>query len=315
LETFEQFMTHCLHDPVKGYYARNIQGIGNRGDFTTAPQISQAPAAAIASWAACALRKTGCRHLIEVGPGLGTLAKDVFRKLPLTLRLRTSLHLVESSPALSRCQKNLLKNRAYHHSSIHSALEACQGNAVIYSNELVDAFPVRLFQKTDDGWQEIALAPNGDLKKEILLATGKLPSSSIFQRKFAIGQRVEIHDSYRLWLESWLPHWKKGEMLTIDYGDTVDRLYHRQPRGSLRAYLLHQRLEGEAVYGNPGMQDITADVNFTDLVEWSEPWMETPELTNFADFIRPFSEMEDPLPAESASYFQALKQQRITNPP
>ena len=304
-------MTRCLHDPVKGYYARNIQGIGNRGDFTTAPQLSQAPAAAIASWAARALRETGCRHLIEIGPGLGTLATDVFRKLPLSLRLRTTLHLVESSPTLASRQKDLLKNRARYHSTIHSALAACQGNAVIYSNELVDAFPVRLFQNTEDGWREIALESNGAAKKEIHLPPAKLPPSSLFLRKFPVAQRIEIHDSYRKWLESWLPDWKKGEILTIDYGDTVDRLYHRQPHGSLRAYLLHQRLEGEAVYANPGTQDITADVNFTDLTQWATPWMENSDLTNFADFIRPFSKKEDILATEAAGYFRVLRQKRL----
>ncbi len=303
-------MSRCLHHPVKGYYARNIRGIGNRGDFTTAPQLSQAPAAAIASWAARALRETACRHLIEIGPGLGTLAKDVFRRLPLTLRMRTTLHLVESSPTLASRQKDLLKNRARYHSSIHSALTACQGNAIIYSNELVDAFPVRLFQKTEGGWREVALESSGSTKKEILLPLAKLPPSSLFQQKFPTGQRIEIHDSYRLWLESWLQYWKRGELLTIDYGETAERLYHRQPHGSLRAYLLHQRLEGEAVYGNPGMQDITADVNFTDLIEWTAPLLENSGLTNFADFIRPFSETNDPLPAESARHFQVLHQRK-----
>lgn len=303
-------MNRCLHDPVKGYYARNIRGIGNRGDFTTAPQISKAPASAIASWAARALREAGCRDLIEVGPGLGTLAKDVFRALPLSVRLRTTLHLVESSPALASLQKDILKKRTRHHSSIHAALHACQGNAVIYSNELVDAFPIRLFQNTADGWREIALEQDGLQRKEILLPPGDLPPSTIFQRKFSVGQRVEIHDSYRLWLNSWLPLWQKGEMLTIDYGETSDRLYHRQPHGSLRAYLLHQRIEGGEIYANQGLQDITADVNFSDLITWTTPWLENAELINFSDFLHPFQEIKDPLTAESAAYFHVLLQRK-----
>jgi len=311
LETFEQFMARCLHDPVKGYYARNIRGIGSRGDFTTAPQLSQAPAAAIASWAARALRETGCRDLIEVGPGLGTLAKEVFRRLPLALRLRTKLRLVESSPTLAAKQRELLKGRAHLHSGILPALEACCGNAVIYSNELVDAFPVRLFQKSEDGWREVAISSDGSRKKEILLPVAELPPSSVFKLDFPTGQRVEIHDSYRRWLESWLPVWKKGEMLTIDYGDTVDRLYHRRPHGTLRAYLLHQRLDGEAVYGNPGLQDITADVNFTDLDDWAAPWTESTGIANFADFIRPFTESGDTLVAGAAQNFQTILQRRV----
>lgn len=304
-------MARCLHDPVKGYYARNIRSIGLRGDFTTAPQLSQAPAAAIASWAAGALRETGCRHLIEVGPGLGTLAKEVFRRLPLSLRLRTKLHLVESSPTLAARQKELLKSGALYHSAIHSALEACRGNAVIYSNELVDAFPVRLFQKSEDGWLEVGLGADGSGKKEVLLPVAELPPSSVFTCDFPTGQRIEVHDSYRLWLRSWLPQWKNGEMLTIDYGDTVGSLYRRRPHGTLRAYLLHQRLEGEAVYGNPGLQDITADVNFTDLTEWAAPWTKSSGIVNFADFIGPFAVSENPQTMDALRHFQTIRQRRI----
>ncbi len=305
-------MSRCLHNPVKGYYARNIRGIGSRGDFTTAPQLSDAPAAAIAAWAARALRETGCRDLLEIGPGLGTLSKEVFRRLPLTLRLRTRLHLIESSPALATRQMDLLKNRADYHSAIHSALDACRGNAVIYSNELVDAFPVRLFEKKEDEWREVALDSEDSRMKEVLLPFAKLPPSSIFTQNLAAGQRIEVHESYRFWLESWLPSWKNGEMLTIDYGDTAERLYHRRPRGSIRAFLLHQRIEGGAVYANPGLQDITADVNFTDLAKWAAPWARTIGIDSFADFIRPFGSPQDSPTMDAAQYFLTIRQRPAT---
>ena len=54
---FEQFMAQALHDPVHGYYARRIHSVGRGGDFTTAPMLSEAPALAIAKWAARSLRE------------------------------------------------------------------------------------------------------------------------------------------------------------------------------------------------------------------------------------------------------------------
>ena len=75
-------------------------------------------------------------------------------------------------------------------------------------------------------------------------------------------------------------------MLTIDYGATVGNLYHRRPQGSVRAYLLQQRLEGRAIYDNPGRQDITADVNFTDLQNWSHPWMLVQKISTFREFLQ-----------------------------
>lgn len=303
-ETIEQFMARALYDPVRGYYAQNIRGIGTRGDFTTAPQLSEAPAKAIAAWIVRALRETKTRHVIEIGPGLGTLSEQVIHRLPPLTRLRTRFHLVESSPTLAARQKNLLGKKACYHSCILNALQACSGAALVFSNELVDTFPARVFRKAEGEWCELALTNTA----EILLPYAKLPPSSVFSIVFPEAQTVEVHDSYRLWLESWLPFWKRGEMLTIDYGDTVEKLYHRRPCGSLRAYFMHQRLVGAAVFQNVGLQDITADVNFTDLTAWSSPWLESSNVIDFTKFIRPFSDPSETYFLESAAHFRTLIQ-------
>jgi SAM-dependent MidA family methyltransferase len=304
-ETIGQFMARALHDPVRGYYARNIRGIGARGDFTTAPQLSEAPANAIAAWIARTLRESKTRHVIEIGPGLGTLTAQVIRKLPFAIRFRTRFHLVESSPALADHQKALFGKKVSHHTSILDALQSCCGAAVIFSNELVDAFPARVFRKTSGAWREVALNASN---QEILLPAAQLPPSSIFQIPFNENQTVEVHDAYRLWLESWLPHWTRGEMLTIDYGDIAEQLYHQRPHGTLRAYLLHQRLHGSAVFENCGLQDITADVNFTDLAAWSHPWLASSPSNPFADFIRNFAEPSDAQFLDAAAHFRFLIQ-------
>lgn len=304
-ETIEEFMARALHDPVRGYYARNIRSIGARGDFTTAPQLSEAPAKAIAAWIARTLRETKTRHVIEIGPGLGTLTAQVIRKLPFSVRFRTRFHLVESSPALAEHQIALFGKKVSHHGSIHDALQICSGEAVIFSNELVDAFPARVFRKNSGSWREVALNPS---IREILLPPAQLPPSSIFRIPFAENQTVEVHDAYRLWLESWLPHWTRGGMLTIDYGDVAERLYHRRPQGTLRAYLLHQRLHGSAVFANCGLQDITADVNFTDLAAWSRPWLASSPSSPFADFIRSFAGPSDARLLDAAAHFRILIQ-------
>ncbi len=285
--SFEQFMARALHDPQHGYYARRITGIGRRGDFTTAPMLSEAPARAIAGWAAKALRETGCRNLIEIGPGEGTLAAAVVRNLPWHIRWKTRLHLVETSAPLTARQRELLGNRATWHRGVGEALTECGGHAVIFSNELVDAFPVRRFQKTNIGWQELAVQFDAQRRAhEILLPPAPLPDSSGFLESHPVGQCIEVHDSYRHYLTDWLPSWRSGRMLTIDYGATAENLYQRRPRGTVRGYLLQQRLEGPAIYDNPGRQDLTADVNFTDLRNWSEPWVSEQKLTSFAEFLQ-----------------------------
>ena len=296
---FEDFMRRALYAPELGYYARRITGVGRHGDFTTAPMLSAAPAKAIAAWALLALRETGCRDLIEIGPGGGQLATALRQHLPWHVRRRTRLHLVETSAPLAEIQRDLLGNKALWHPSPAAALAACAGKAVIYSNELVDAFPVRRFQKTANGWRELAVSiePGGSVR-ESLLPPAPLPVSSGFSEHHPLDQWIEVHDSYRRWLADWLPLWHAGRLLTIDYGATAETLYHRRPHGTLRAYLLQQRLEGPAVYQNPGRQDLTADVNFTDLMRWSAPWTGEPHLQSLAAFLR---EAGDPAsPADRA---------------
>ena len=303
---FEEFMARALHDPVHGYYARRITAVGRRGDFTTAPMLSETPARAIAKWAARALRETRCRDLIEIGPGEGTLAAVVLTNLPLGLRWKTRLHLVETSRPLAARQRDLLGRRATWHLTMGQALAACGGNAVIYSNELVDAFPVRRFQKTALGWQELAVRIDAlQHAHESLLPPAELPDSSAFLDSHPPGQWVEVHESYHRELAAWMPGWHSGRLLTIDYGSEIQDLYHRRPRGTVRGYLHQQRLEGPAIYANPGRQDLTADVNFTDLRNWSQPWVSGQRLETFGEFLGTSSALR-----EAGDAFLVLDQQR-----
>jgi SAM-dependent MidA family methyltransferase len=285
--SFERFMEQALHDPDHGYYARQISAVGRQGDFTTAPMLSEAPARAIAAWAAAAMKETKCRDLIEIGPGEGRLAAAVMKQLPWSSRWKTRLHLVETSLPLAARQRELLGKRATWHTTTTAALAACHGRAVIFSNELVDAFPVRRFQKTPLGWQELAVAFDAQKQPhESLFTPAPLPDSASFLERHALGQWIEIHDSYRRYLTEWLPCWKSGRLLTIDYGATAAELYQRRPQGSIRAYWHQQRLEGAAIYQRPGRQDLTADVNFTDLMNWSQAWISEQRLSRFNEFLQ-----------------------------
>jgi SAM-dependent MidA family methyltransferase len=293
---FEQFMARALHDPKHGYYARKISGVGRRGDFTTAPMLSGAPARAIADWVGRAMRETRTFNLIEIGPGEGTLVSGVIKHLPWNIRWRTRLHLVETSLPLMGAQRQRLGSTACWHQNVVDALAACGGTAVIFSNELVDAFPVRRFQKTPAGWQELAVTFDGDRVRESLLPLSPLPDSSGFLESSLVGQCIEVHDSYHFYLRDWMPSWNAGRMLTIDYGAESEQIYHRRPQGTVRAYLLQQRLEGPAIYQNVGRQDITADVNFTDLQKWSQPWVDDQRLMSFGTFLRAFGNQHDRKP-------------------
>ena len=149
----------------------------------------------------------------------------------------------------------VLRRPLLHCSSVPEALEPSGGTALILSNELVDAFPCRVFEKRPDGWRELALRlDDGRIMEEWVFRP--LPESTVFLHPWPDGQRVEVQESLQVWLHGWLPAWRTGTMLTIDYGDTCPALYFRRPGGTLRAYAHHQRLEGRDVYGGFGLREI-----------------------------------------------------------
>jgi SAM-dependent MidA family methyltransferase len=286
---FAEFMASALHDPHCGYYARRIRTVGARGDFATAATLFPAFGTAVARWLATeAHAHPGLRHVIEVGAGDGSLMAGVRRCIGLWRRLSWSWHIVESSPVLRDTQRARLGSAVVWHERLEQALAATRGEALIYHNELLDAFPAQLLEKRHGAWREVHVRPDGgeSLVELAWPESERGDFSALASWQAPEGQRVELHRSVRDWLRGWSPHWRRGAMLTVDYGGPFPELYRRRPRGTLRAYLLHQRLEGAAVYANPGRQDITADINFTDLQRWAGGlgWCET-EFSTLGEFL------------------------------
>lgn len=282
----EAFMEYALYDPTRGYYARQVKAVGRGGDFTTVPHCSLKLAKAIASWLVQAARETGCWNVVEIGPGMGVLLQEIRRHLPFWARLRFRFHLVERSEPLLKQQQSRLRGRVSWYATPLEALTACSGDALIYSNELVDAFPARVFQRGSNGWKEVFLKWNAEgVVKEAFHEVASLPRSTVFDLALPLGARVEVHEAFERWLAQWLAYWKKGRMLTIDYGGSGQEIYHRRQRGTLRAYLYQQRLEGADVYQHVGRQDLTTDVNFDDLVLWATPWLATTCLSDLRAWV------------------------------
>jgi SAM-dependent MidA family methyltransferase len=296
---FEDWMRVALYDPELGYYARNVRGLGARGDFATAATLHPALGEAVAAWAVLRRKELfGAGlvpwNLIEAGPGTGELAAAVLAALPFLARRTLSLHLVETSPVLRALQRERLGGGPAWHDSMADALAACEGRALVYASELLDALPVRVFRRWGGGWEELWIFSNGaECREEWRPASsegaGFSDAFSVFSRRWPEGQRVEIATAARDWLLSWKSFFLRGSLLLLDYGDSVDSLYERRPRGTLRGYAHHRRLEGDELYANAGLVDLTADVNFTDLIAWGEEQgLTTTRFERQADFLRRF---------------------------
>lgn len=284
---FDAFMGIALHHPQDGYYTRNVRTIGSRGDFTTVPQLTPALGEAIGQWLRAEANQRGWKRFnaIECGPGSGALASAVMRGFGWLGQRNVDLHLVETSEPLRAEQRKCV--RGTWHSTIEEALAACEGRALIYHNEFFDAFPCRVFRKENSGWTELHLkVADSKLSEVFLPPTRPLPASTVFTKDWPEGQRVEVFESVREWMNGMSASWTSGAMLLVDYGGKTDEIYHRRNAGTLRAYRGQQRLSGNEVYEMPGRQDITADVNFEDLAMWAkELGWQTGEMGRLDSFV------------------------------
>lgn len=287
----ERYMQEALFHPEFGYYSKNIRGVGRRGDFATSASLGESLGTAIARWAweqKLPLAR-GRWHLIEAGAGSGELARTILRRLGLLRRRGLTYHIVETSPVLREEQRRALPQfRVKWHDSMADALNDCEGTALIFSNELVDAFPCRLYERRRDRWFEVGVRITGTRVTEELFDRPPVASSG-FAEDAPEGQRVEVQPAVAEWFATWAPAVCSARLLTIDYGDTMPTLYHRRPRGTLRGYFHHQRVEGLEVYHRFGKQDLTCDVNFSDLRAWTERcgWS-TDALVDQSQFLRSY---------------------------
>ncbi len=251
---FDHWMEHALYGP-RGYYTTPRPILGARGDFTTTPKLSPLLAQTLAS------EIEG--PVIELGPGDGTLALAIRESLNFFQRRKLDYHLVEISPPLKKRQQQKLNGKGTWHPDLSTALQATGSHATIISNEFFDAFPVRIFQDENE------LFLDSD-HTEVWLPIEHRPSSTLFEKSWPAGQRLEVAESIHHWYRDQLTHWHHGTMISIDYGGSAEEIYHRRPHGTIRSYLHHTRLYPPETYQNPGRQDITSDVNFDDLKTWGE---------------------------------------------
>lgn len=167
--TLAQYMEACLCDPGHGYYATR-DPLGAKGDFTTAPEISQIFGELIGLWCVVVWRNMGrpdVLRLIELGPGRGTLMADALRAAKVAPEFLNAarLHLVETSPVLRQAQaRNLEAPGGKPHWHAHAG-EVPEGATIIIANEFLDALPVRQFVRREGAWFErcVGLSDEGGL--------------------------------------------------------------------------------------------------------------------------------------------------------
>ncbi|MFM8747750.1 MAG: class I SAM-dependent methyltransferase [Aestuariivirga sp.] len=154
--TIDRYMGLCLGHPRYGYYMTR-DPLGEKGDFLTAPEISQVFGELIGVWAAELWRMMGGPDpvsIIELGPGRGTLMADMlrtFKRAAPGLAAAARVHLVETSPVLEARQRQLLGAAARWHARLEDVPD---GPAIVIANEFFDAIPNRQIERRQGRWHE-----------------------------------------------------------------------------------------------------------------------------------------------------------------
>jgi NADH dehydrogenase [ubiquinone] 1 alpha subcomplex assembly factor 7 len=257
-----QFMDLCLSHREHGYYMTR-DPIGGHGDFITAPEISQMFGELIGLWAAEVwqlMGKPAGIHLIELGPGRGTLMLDVLRASRAAPEFRKALavHLVETSAAFRRRQRETLADLDAPMLWHDSLSDIPPGPGIVLANEFFDALPIHQAIKQSDGWHErvvsldkeggltfgLAVAPLRSLDKTLPHQLRQVPVGAIYEWR---PDHAVLDISRRMLRDG-------GAALVIDYG------HARSAAGdTLQAVRAHAYSDPLA---EPGLADLTAHVDF-----------------------------------------------------
>ncbi|NOQ90348.1 MAG: SAM-dependent methyltransferase, partial [Gammaproteobacteria bacterium] len=251
---------------------------GEKGDFITAPEVSPLFGQCLANQIAEVLENLAGSSaedcfVIEFGAGSGVLAVDILLALERLGALPEKYLILELSAELQYRQKETIQKRAPHLSNNVQWLEQLPdvSNAVVIANEVLDAMPVECFRVADNNVIESLMVTVEEGSKLVTKYVTDEDTaekiSSIQQRsemEFDQGYSSETNLSLHGWLSALESKIKKAVILLIDYGYNEKEYYHPdRTEGTLMCYYQHKAHDD--YFWWPGLQDITAFVNFTDV--------------------------------------------------
>jgi len=266
--SFARYMELALYAPGLGYYTAGAHKLGAAGDFITAPELSPLFGRTLARQVE-EIMSFSSPHVLELGAGSGKLAADMLAELERMDRLPDSYMILEVSADLRARQRVLLGARLPHLMDRIHWLDTLpeKFSGAIIANEVLDALPVHLVHSLDSAIVErgVALGADGFIWQERAIRDAALLSAA---------QKLDLPDDYvseiclsaHGLIKSLAQCLEQGVMLFIDYGFGARELYHPQrSRGSLMCHYRHHAHDDPFYF--PGLQDITAHVNFSDVAE------------------------------------------------
>ncbi|HET7843932.1 MAG TPA: SAM-dependent methyltransferase [Xanthomonadales bacterium] len=271
---FARFMAQALYAPGLGYYSAGARKLGAGGDFTTAPELGDLFAHGVAHAIAPILRETA-GDVLEPGAGSGALAADLLLALERHDALPARYRILEPSADLRERQRATIAARAPAHVARVEWLDAPPPDAwrgALVANEVLDALPVRAFQRDTRGVHARAVE-----WRDGRFAWTLRPADAALAARVETLARSSIAPwpaTYRSEYCAMLPAWiaettralERGVALFVDYGYARREYYlPERSEGTLVCHYRHRAHDDPLVL--VGLQDITAFVDFTAVAE------------------------------------------------
>ena len=270
---FDRYMELALYAPGLGYYVSGAHKFGPGGDFVTAPEISPYFGYCLGRRCARAFEELP-REILEFGAGTGVMAMQILEELErLQPDQPVRYRILEVSPELRQRQHETFLDCPPHYleqiSWVDEVPEDFSG--VVLANEVLDAMPVHVFRRTEKAVEELWVSRDWDggrLKLDWRKAGTALKTAvkaiESWRGEFAEGYVSEVNLRMAPWLEMLASRLDRALMLFVDYGYTGREYYH--PERSMGTLICHYRHQAhEDVLLRPGLQDITANVDFSAL--------------------------------------------------
>ena len=271
---FSEYMRMALYEPGLGYYSAGLPKLGADGDFITAPMLGTLFASGFARAFSVLLLRLNTPIILEPGAGTGAFARDVLLALAESGLLPEAYWILETSAHLRQVQKETLSAlpndlRRRVRWLEHPPAEPFEG--IVFANEVIDALPVEVFRRNRQ-------APTGFERLQVATDNhGFVDDWAVMPENLA--QRIpaeclDLTDGYRSeflpqltpWLGGITAGLRRGAVFLVDYGYGRRDFYH--PDRATGTLVCHHRHQANFdPYRWPGLQDITAFVDFTAVAE------------------------------------------------
>jgi SAM-dependent MidA family methyltransferase len=269
--SFARYMELALYTPQLGYYQNTLKKFGKEGDFVTAPEISPLFSYCLANQCAEILAAMGGGDVLEFGAGSGVMAADILCALKEKNQLPSRYYILELSGFLKSIQRETIQAKMPEFIDCVIWLdqlpkEPIQG--VIIANEVLDAMPVSLFTNKSSIKECGVTIENNELVGCVLEKNNAKLIAQLekYEIHFSENYTSEINLYLSGWIKSVSTILSRGVVLILDYGFPRHEYYHvDRSMGTIMCHYRHYAHSNPLVF--PGIQDITAHVDFTAVAE------------------------------------------------